>query len=635
MGSMSSNMCIFNSDFESWSNKPVIQVLDIVFHKGWIKAKYLNGVIKYLREMTLTFPLQQFLDELSIKVSNLAEIGFILNQQINPVKFDIMLQNCTKLERLFIKLYLKKDFKISDYFIQTKAFIEKIKFISITQLEPNRKIYIDSDFKQIQMRKLILNYDQKERITDSSILKFPSKLKHLSISNIQIEQELLEQAIHACSELSMLKLIDAETQGLNLRDIYYLKEAVFKIGSFDRQISLSNCPNLEILKSNSLISLAQCESKLIEFHYDIEQNQQEVIQRINDKKIMQGLYQKEQLLLTLIDYSKQGKESCQLKLKKVFIKPFFHHDYNLLQNITECTVYNIADKISLTRNQGLIKLELFRASQKLMFNLLQAMTSSTDQQMARKFQLLFNPNHKFINCKTLNIALGLNSKNLNQFLLNFPHLQNVYIKIKEVDNSERIEFKHPTVVKMHLECDKIQTNQSQHLVVCEVEDLKISEECKKLRSLKVSNFGYIKNIVLEAPQLSNLMFDGLLRNKSLTYSKSLNLRKMMFKGLVLDIDRINQLTSDQIFQSQFDKKTWVPKIVIEHGDKQEYLQKIQVLFREVGVKKTVLQSQMSLPLDQQQMQKMEWTRNQGFKGSQQERDAFNKIFQSLKESLSE
>lgn len=74
------------------------------------------------------------------------------------------------------------------------------------------------------------------------------------IKNIEIAQDIIEPAIHSCSELCSLTL-DIVCEALSLKDIYYLKNANFKLGRFDHMIHISNCPNLENLQVHSIITL--------------------------------------------------------------------------------------------------------------------------------------------------------------------------------------------------------------------------------------------------------------------------------------------------------------------------------------------------------------------------------------------
>jgi hypothetical protein len=39
-------------------------------------------------------------------------------------------------------------------------------------------------------------------------------------------------------------------------------------------------------------------------------------------------------------------------LVKLIVKPFFIHDCNMLPNLTECTFHNIANLLSITKNQS-------------------------------------------------------------------------------------------------------------------------------------------------------------------------------------------------------------------------------------------------------------------------------------------
>jgi|LauGreDrversion4_2_1035121.scaffolds.fasta_scaffold423798_1 hypothetical protein len=64
---------------------------------------------------------------------------------------------------------------------------------------------------------------------------------------------------------------------LNVRDLYYLKQASFDLIKFYQVVSISNCPNLEVLSSKNIIRLPSLTSmttispikQLRELHYDI------------------------------------------------------------------------------------------------------------------------------------------------------------------------------------------------------------------------------------------------------------------------------------------------------------------------------------------------------------------------------
>lgn len=105
------------------------------------------------------------------------------------------------------------------------------------------------------------------------------------ISRLEVQQRVLEPAIMACSQLTILDLCQVNCPQLSLRDLFYLKHASFDLVRFYQVVSISNCPNLEVLRAKSLIKLPTLVpattvspiSKLRELSLDIAQNQEEYV----------------------------------------------------------------------------------------------------------------------------------------------------------------------------------------------------------------------------------------------------------------------------------------------------------------------------------------------------------------------
>ncbi|CDW84688.1 UNKNOWN [Stylonychia lemnae] len=331
---------------------------------------------------------------------------------------------------------------------------------------------------------------------------------------------------------------------------------------------------------------------------------------------------------TRLKFLEQGGAKTKLVIKKIFVKPFFSHDYNLIINLEECVIYNIADKLSINKNQGIRKFELYRTNNALI-NLLNQLGIQANPGPTRKFQLLFNPTFKLINCEALKIALGLSTKNVEQFLKMFPNAKDIHIRVKDIDELEKIEFKNESVRKLQIENDKT-TNSQKNVLICEVLDLIIDESCKDLRQLTLTNYGFVKNITLNAPQLSKLKINGLLRTRQLSINKTKILSKIQIKGMILEPAQIREISQDQIMNSQFDKKLWIPRILFQNNQNDLKLVKVEYKSSDKNQQQNQFSSQTSIrQFDSVQCKTMEWNRQQGFKGLIEEIETIQKLFPGI------
>ena len=205
----------------------------------------------------------------------------------------------------------------------------------------------------------------------------PYRLRELILEKLNISNNgILESAIHACTQITLLELNDVACEQLCLKDLFYLKTAHFDVGPFHHVVSLFNCPNLEFLKARNLLKIAPpCNqspiNKLRELHYEIPQNQERYLNNEEselDMARLRELFRTEVEFLTHFDLSTYKQQASKPTtnppgaLLKMFIKPFYGHDYCLLPNLQECSIYNIADQLSINKNQTLKSLIVHRCS---------------------------------------------------------------------------------------------------------------------------------------------------------------------------------------------------------------------------------------------------------------------------------